>query len=250
MSVTVSGDVITNVLMWLNTWCSECALLQTNRTASVCKPCMLHSLWEFSENDTRRVCVWVWVFPVRPESVCKQTPMSSWAFGLSTTPSQRGNVDLHTHTHTLTSTQTVYAYMHRQAAHHHTQTSINTHIYSTTHSHTNTFPLAPTGDRRCHVYWLAGNFNRREWETSSYHCLSPPDMPPPSPSFFFLFLFLSDVSISTLWSVYLSKATTQQVLLLPKSKSGGGVGDKFPDEQPSGRTQENVNWAWSISDNI
>lgn len=73
--------------------------------------------------------------------------------------------------------------------------------------------------------------------------------PPSSPSFFFLFLFLSDVSISTLWSVYLSKATTQQVLLLPKSKSGGGVGDKFPDEQPSGRTQENVNWAWSISDN-
>lgn len=95
-----------------------------------------------------------------------------------------------THTHTLTSTQTVYAYMHRQAAHHHTQTSINTHIYSTTHSHTNTFPLAPTGDRRCHVYWLAGNFNRREWETSSYHCLSPPDMPPPPrPPFFSFFCF-------------------------------------------------------------
>lgn len=72
---------------------------------------------------------------------------------------------------------------------------------------------------------------------------------PPLALLFFLFLFLSDVSISTLWSVYLSKATTQQVLLLPKSKSGGGVGDKFPDEQPSGRTQENVNWAWSISDN-
>lgn len=71
----------------------------------------------------------------------------------------------------------------------------------------------------------------------------------PPPLLFFPFLFFSDVSISTLWSVYLSKATTQQVLLLPKSKSGGGVGDKFPDEQPSGRTQENVNWAWSISDN-
>lgn len=119
MSVTVSGDVITNVLMWLNTWCSECALLQT---ASVCKPCMLHSLWEFSENDTRRVCVWVWVFPVRSESVCKQTPMSSWAFGPSTTPSQRGNVHLHTHTdkhpdsvciHALTSSTSPHTNIHK-----------------------------------------------------------------------------------------------------------------------------------------
>lgn len=158
------------------------------------------------ENSLRMiqgVCVWVWVFPVRPESVCKQTPMSSWAFGLSTTPSQRGNVDLHTHTHTLTSTQTVYAYMHRQAAHHHTQTSINTHIYSTTHSHTNTFPLAPTGDRRCHVYWLAGNFNRREWETSSYHCLSPPDMPPPLALLFFpFFVSFRRLYINTLVSLF------------------------------------------------
>lgn len=35
--------------------------------------------------------------------------------------------------------------------------------------------------------------------------------------------FLSDISTSTLRSVYLSKATTQQVLLLSKSKSGGGA---------------------------
>lgn len=63
------------------------------------------------------------------------------------------------------------------------------------------------------------------------------------------FLFLSDISASTLCSVYLSKATTQQALLLSKSKSGGGVGDKFPDEHASGHTQENVNRAWSISDN-
>ena len=65
----------------------------------------------------------------------------------------------------------------------------------------------------------------------------------------FFFLFLSDISTSTLCSVYLSKATTQQALLLSKSKSGGGVGDKFPDEHASGHTQENVNRAWSISDN-
>ena len=63
------------------------------------------------------------------------------------------------------------------------------------------------------------------------------------------FLFLSDISTSTLWSVYLSEATTQQVLLLSKSKSGGCIGDKFPDEHAGGHTQENVNWAWSISDN-
>lgn len=126
-----------------------------------------------------------------------------------------------------------------------TQTSINTQIHSTTHSHTNTFPWAPTGDRRCHVYCLAGNFHRKERETSAYHSLSLSLLS----QFRTFFLFLSDISTSTLWSVYLSKATTQQALLLSKSKSGGGVGDKFPDEHASGHTQENVNRAWSISDN-
>lgn len=71
----------------------------------------------------------------------------------------------------------------------------------------------------------------------------------PSLPLFFLLLFLSDVFTSTLRSVYLSEATTQQVLLLGKSKSGGGVAYKFPEERASAHTQENVNRAWSISDN-
>lgn len=153
--------------------------------------------------------------------------MSSWALGSSTTASQRREEPLtstHTHVPRLS--------MHQQAVH----TNIHKHAdpLDSTQTH---FPKLPQETD-------AAMFTASP-ETLTGKSERPAPIFPLSPKL----AFLSDISASTLESVYLSKTTTLQVLLLLKSKSGGGVGDKFPDEHASRHTQENVNRAWSTRDN-
>lgn len=86
---------------------------------------------------------------------CKQTPLSSWSCGSSSTHSDR-TVYLHTHNNVC---------MHQQATHH----RMLTHKHSCSqHTHT-----SPTGDRRCRVYRVAGNVHRKERQSSFYYSYSP-----------------------------------------------------------------------------
>lgn len=166
--------------------------------------------------------------------------MSSWALGSSTAPAQRGQELLFTHTHTHRMCLRVA----ERGTSRNTDTNVHKHTHTGQHTLTQTFPRAPTGDRRCHVYCLAGNLHRKEQASRAYH---------PHVFLFSRFqmhsVFLSDVATSTLWWVYLSKTTTRRALLGSKSKSGGGGGDIFPDEHASGHTLENVNRDCSTNDN-
>ncbi len=142
------------------------------------------------------VCVCVCVFPV--SSVDQPVNRHLWAAG-HLAPAQLPHREerncwpphthSHTHTHTHIPRQCMHAPTNGTSPHTDTQTSINTQIHSTTHTRTNTFPSAPTGDRRCHVYCLAGNFHRKERESSAYHSLSLSRSLSLSPKLFFFVSF-------------------------------------------------------------
>lgn len=189
------------------------------------------------------MCVCLCVFPV--SSVNQSVNRHLWAAGhLAPAQLPRRGEELLTSTHTHT--QTKYACTDKQyiATHRHTNIHKHTDPLDNTNSHKH---ISLGSHRRQTLPCLLPRRKLSQEGARDQHLSFP--LLCLSPLFFCVFLFLSDISASTLRSVYLSKATTPQVLLLSKSKSGKGWGGKFPDEHASWHTQENVNRAWSISDN-